>query len=92
MRGRARRGIPRSGGAWDAFPSGHAINIGAIAAPLSRSLPARFRPAVWPVLTLLATSRVMLLAHYPSDVAVGLGLGVLIERVAAELLDCTEDI
>src|SRR3954447_23167574 len=34
MRGRARRGSPRSGGAWNPFPSGHAINIGAIAAPL----------------------------------------------------------
>jgi hypothetical protein len=67
VRGRSRSGIPRSGKAWDSVPSGHAINVGAIAAPLARSLPPRFRSAVWPSLALLAASRVLLLAHYPSD-------------------------
>jgi undecaprenyl-diphosphatase len=85
VRGRPRRGIPRSGQAWDSFPSGHAINLGAIAQPLARSLPARHRLAVWPALAVLAASRVLLLAHYPSDVAAGLGLGVLVERIAGRL-------
>jgi undecaprenyl-diphosphatase len=82
-----RRGIPRSGDAWDSFPSGHAINLGAVAAPLARSLPSTFRPTVWPALSLLAASRVLLLAHYPSDVAAGLGIGVLVERVTSTFLD-----
>jgi PAP2 superfamily protein len=82
-----RRGIPRSGDAWESFPSGHAINLGAVAAPLARSLPSTFRPTVWPALSLLAASRVLLLAHYPSDVAAGLGIGVLVERVTSTFLD-----
>ena len=90
-RGRSRRGIPQSGEAWDSFPSGHAINVAAIAGPLARSLPARVRPAVWPLLTILAASRVLLLAHYPSDVAAGLGLGTLVERISAKLLGFTAD-
>jgi membrane-associated phospholipid phosphatase len=85
MRGRRRRGIPRSGEPYDSFPSGHAINVGAIAGPLARSVPPHLRPAVWPVLSLLAASRVLLLAHYPSDVAAGLMLGALIERATAKL-------
>jgi undecaprenyl-diphosphatase len=82
-RGR-RRGIPRSGNAWDSFPSGHAMHLGAIAGPLARLAP-RLRPAVWPALISLAASRVLLLAHYPSDVAAGLGIGVLIERMVSRL-------
>jgi membrane-associated phospholipid phosphatase len=89
-RSRSRRGIPLSGEAWDSFPSGHAINIGAIAAPLTRLVPARVQPAVWPALALLAASRVLLLAHYPSDVAAGLGLGVLVERISVKLLGCSD--
>jgi len=90
-RGRSRRGIPLSGEAWDSFPSGHAINVGAIAAPLARSLPESVRPAAWPVLTILAASRVLLLAHYPSDVAAGLAIGTLVERISARLLGCSQD-
>jgi len=85
MRGWPRRGIPRSSEPYDSFPSGHAINIGAIAGPMARSVPPHLRPAVWPVLSLLAASRVLLLAHYPSDVAAGLMLGALIERATAKL-------
>jgi undecaprenyl-diphosphatase len=84
--GRGRRAIPRSGKAWDSFPSGHAVHLGAIAGPLVRLAPARLRPAVWPALISLAASRVLLLAHYPSDVAAGLGIGVAIQRAVSRLL------
>jgi membrane-associated phospholipid phosphatase len=84
--GRRRRSIPRSGQAWDSFPSGHAMHIGAIAGPLLRLVPRRLRPAVLPALISLAASRVLLLAHYPSDVAAGLGIGVAIERGVSRLL------
>jgi undecaprenyl-diphosphatase len=75
-----RRGIPRSGHAYGAFPSGHAMHIGAVSSALSRFFPAAV-PAIWAVGGLLASTRVLLLAHWPSDVAVGLGTGVGIEHL-----------
>lgn len=70
-----RHGIPRSGDAWDSFPSGHALHLGAIAGPLSRLVSKRLRPYVWAGLLGLASTRIMLLAHYASDVVAGLVLG-----------------
>src|SRR5262249_44860950 len=75
-----RRGIPRSGNAWDSFPSGHAVHMGAVAAPLSSLAPAWLRPLVWPLAAALAGTRTLLLAHYPSDVGAGLALGFLLDR------------
>src|SRR3954470_17753530 len=42
----ARSGIPRSGHPEHAFPSGHAMHVGAFAASCSRFFP-RLRPLVW---------------------------------------------
>jgi hypothetical protein len=36
---RARHGVPRLGDAYDSFPSGHAVHLGAIAGSLARLLP-----------------------------------------------------
>jgi undecaprenyl-diphosphatase len=74
-----RHGIPRSGNAYDAFPSGHAVHVGAIASALSWMHP-RWTPIVWSVGGLIAATRVVLLAHWLSDVLVGLATGVAIER------------
>jgi membrane-associated phospholipid phosphatase len=80
-----RRGIPRSGDPHDSFPSGHALHIGAIAGPLLRVTPPNGRPAVLAGLGALALTRVLLLAHYVSDVAAGLllgaGLGAAVTRL-----------
>src|ERR1041384_3861571 len=76
---RAGRGIPRSGKADNAFPSGHAMHIGALAAALTR-LDRRLGPAAWGVGGVIAATRIFLLAHWASDVLAGLALGVLIER------------
>lgn len=80
-----RHGIPRSGDPWDSFPSGHALHVGAIAGPLLRLTPHRARPLVWVGLAGLASTRIMLLAHYMTDVAAGLaigaGIGKLVRRV-----------
>jgi undecaprenyl-diphosphatase len=73
--------VPRLGNAWDSFPSGHAVHLAAIAASLRRLAPRRWRPFVTSGLGALAASRIMLLAHYPSDVIAGWGIGVLINRV-----------
>ena len=79
--GRGRpRGISHAGTAWDSFPSGHAINLGVMAGPIGRIVSRRWRFLVWPGLAALAASRVLLLAHYASDVIAGLGLGVLIDK------------
>jgi membrane-associated phospholipid phosphatase len=76
---RVGRGIPRSGRPYDAFPSGHAVHVGAIAAALTR-LDRRFGPTAWSIGGVIASTRVLLLAHWASDVLAGLALGVLIER------------
>jgi len=85
VRGR-RHGIPRSGQAWDAFPSGHALHLGAVAGSLTRLCPDRFRILVWPLISALAATRIMLLAHYVSDVVGGFVLGLAIDKIVGRLL------
>jgi membrane-associated phospholipid phosphatase len=75
IRGR-RNGIPYSGDAWDSFPSGHAIHLGAMAPSAARLTPKSLRQFVWPTVFCLAATRTLILAHYPSDVAAGLGIGL----------------
>jgi PAP2 superfamily protein len=74
------RGIPFSGNRLDAFPSGHAVHVGALASAAS-VLPPGQRNAVWAVGLGLVLTRIVLLAHWASDVGVGLGVGVLTERI-----------
>jgi undecaprenyl-diphosphatase len=76
---RPGRGIPRSGRPYDAFPSGHAMHIGALASAFTRLYP-RLGPMVWGLGSVIAATRVILLAHWASDVLAGLALGALIER------------
>lgn len=75
-----RHGIPRSGKAFDAFPSGHAVHMGALASALCRLAP-RHRVLIWGLTTSLAMTRVFLLAHWLSDVVVGEILGIAIENL-----------
>ena len=72
-------GVPFSGKPLDAFPSGHAIHIGALVSAASRLPPAQ-RHAIWAAGAALVTTRVVLLAHWASDVAAGLVIGVGLER------------
>lgn len=81
---RALHGIPLSGKRYDAFPSGHAVHMGALAG-IACLLPRRPRHAVWSVATLLSASRVCLLAHWLSDVVAGAALGFLVERAGRPL-------
>src|SRR6266404_1448449 len=73
------RGIPLSGKKYDAFPSGHALHVGALASAAT-VLPASQRNAVWGVGAALVLTRIVLLAHWVSDVVAGLALGALLER------------
>ncbi|MCA1540345.1 phosphatase PAP2 family protein [Bradyrhizobium yuanmingense] len=74
------RGVPFSGRAHDAFPSGHAVHMGALASaagllpPAPRNLARSFAVA-------LSLTRVALLAHWVSDVVAGFMLGIVVERL-----------
>jgi membrane-associated phospholipid phosphatase len=75
-----RRGIPFSGRARDAFPSGHAVHMGALASAASLLPPPR-RGLVRTIAVGLSLTRVALLAHWASDVVAGFTLGIVIERM-----------
>src|SRR6202012_5497682 len=74
------RGVPISGKEYDAFPSGHAVHVGALASAASR-LPRQQRNLVWLSAAGLVASRVLLLAHWTSDVVAGLAIGAATERL-----------
>lgn len=75
-----RRGIPISGHANDAFPSGHAVHMGALASAATMLRP-KYRNVVWAATVGLSISRILILAHWTSDVIVGFGIGAVIERL-----------
>ena len=73
------RGVPFSGKPLDAFPSGHAIHVGAMASAAT-VLPSGKRNLVWAIGTGLVLTRIVLLAHWTSDVIAGLAIGAAVER------------
>ena len=73
-------GVPFSGKHRDAFPSGHAMHVGALASAATILPPAK-RNLVWSIGAGLVATRIILLAHWASDVAAGLALGGLTERL-----------
>ncbi|RXH10857.1 phosphatase PAP2 family protein [Bradyrhizobium guangzhouense] len=75
-----RRGVPFSGRARDAFPSGHAMHMGALASAAGLLPPAR-RRLVRGIAVGLSLTRIALLAHWASDVVAGFTLGIVIERM-----------
>ncbi|MHB0770422.1 phosphatase PAP2 family protein [Bradyrhizobium sp. 5.13L] len=75
-----RRGIPYSGRPRDAFPSGHAVHMGALASAAGLLRPASRRLAR-SLAVALSLTRVALLAHWASDVAAGFTLGIAVERL-----------
>jgi hypothetical protein len=78
------RGIPLSGDRLDAFPSGHAVHVGALASAAT-VLPKNQRNIVWSVGAALVLTRIVLLAHWVSDVTIGLAVGVATERLLRRL-------
>jgi len=78
-----RHGIPKSGKAYDAFPSGHAVHMGALAGAVSRFYP-RYSIAGWLFASIVSGTRVALLAHWLTDVLAGLAVGAGLERVVAK--------
>jgi len=80
-----RHGVPRSGNAWDSFPSGHALHLGALAAAGSRMVSPSSRNGIWLSAGALATTRVFLMAHYLTDVLGGLAIGVFVDHIVRRL-------
>jgi undecaprenyl-diphosphatase len=73
-------GVSFSGKRDDAFPSGHALHMGALAsaAGVLSPLPRR---AIRTVAVGLSLTRIVVLAHWASDVVAGFALGALTERL-----------
>jgi len=62
--------------AFSSFPSGHALTAFALAFAVSSLWP-RLNVAMWVFAVLICLSRVVLLAHHPSDVVAGALVGVV---------------
>jgi membrane-associated phospholipid phosphatase len=73
-------GISFSGKREDAFPSGHALHMGALASAAG-ALPAGPRRIIQGLAVGLSLTRIFVLAHWASDVAVGFTLGAVLERL-----------
>lgn len=73
------RGVPFSGRAEHAFPSGHAVHMGALASAAGL-FPPNERRATRILAVALSATRILLLAHWASDVVAGFALGALLER------------
>jgi len=73
-------GISFSGKREDAFPSGHALHMGALASAAG-ILPTGPRRAIRTVAVGLSLTRVAVLAHWVSDVLTGFALGAVLERL-----------
>ena len=67
-------GVSFSGKREDAFPSGHALHMGALASAAG-ALPAGSRRVVRTLAVGLSLTRVMVLAHWASDVVAGFAVG-----------------
>ena len=75
-----RRGVPRSGKPFDSFPSGHSMHLAAGAAALSRWVSRPWPAAIWLLASAIASTRVILVAHWLTDVLAGGVIGLLLER------------
>ncbi|UVO26961.1 phosphatase PAP2 family protein [Bradyrhizobium arachidis] len=72
-------GVPFSGKREDAFPSGHALHMGGLASAAG-ALPAGTRRAIRTVAVGISLTRIVILAHWASDVVAGFALGAILER------------
>ncbi|SFJ72544.1 phosphatase PAP2 family protein [Bradyrhizobium sp. Gha] len=72
-------GVSFSGKRKDAFPSGHALHMGALASAAG-PLPVWPRRAIRALAVGLCLTRIVVLAHWASDVVAGFALGAILER------------
>lgn len=80
-------GISYSGKREDAFPSGHALHMGALASAAGL-LPSGPRTLVRSIAVGLSLTRVLILAHWASDVVAGFVMGVALDRILRLVTGC----
>ena len=73
-------GVSFSGKREDAFPSGHALHMGALASAAG-SLKSGPRQMVRALAVGLSLTRIVVMAHWASDVVTGFALGAVLERM-----------
>ena len=73
-------GVSLSGKRDDAFPSGHAFHMGALASAAG-TLPTGPRRAIRTLAVGLSLTRIVVLAHWASDVVAGFVLGAMTEQL-----------
>jgi membrane-associated phospholipid phosphatase len=73
-------GVSFSGKREDAFPSGHALHMGALASAAG-TLPPSPRQVIQAITVGLSLTRIVVLAHWASDVIVGFALGAVLKRL-----------
>jgi undecaprenyl-diphosphatase len=73
-------GISFSGKREDALPSGHALHMGALASAAG-TLPSGPRRTIQAIAVGLCMTRIMVLAHWATDVVAGFALGAVLERL-----------
>lgn len=73
-------GVSFSGKREDAFPSGHALHMGALASAAG-ALPSGPRWTVRALAVGISLTRILVLAHWASDVVVGFAFGAVLERM-----------
>jgi membrane-associated phospholipid phosphatase len=73
-------GVPFSGKRNDAFPSGHAMHMGAFASATGPWPPGP-RVAGRALAVAISLTRIAVLAHWTSDVLAGFAIGALLERL-----------
>jgi membrane-associated phospholipid phosphatase len=77
-------GVSLSGKREDAFPSGHALHMGALASAAG-TLPPLPRRLIRTLAVGLSVTRIVVLAHWASDVIAGFALGAVIDRAKRKL-------
>jgi membrane-associated phospholipid phosphatase len=78
------RGVPISGRANDAFPSGHAVHMGALASAACE-FPPKAKNVAWTAAVGLSLTRIAILAHWTSDVMIGFVSGFMLDRLLRRL-------
>jgi undecaprenyl-diphosphatase len=73
------RGVSLSGKREDSFPSGHALHMGALASAAG-ALPPGPRRAIRAFAIGISLTRIVVLAHWASDVIAGFAAGAAVER------------
>jgi membrane-associated phospholipid phosphatase len=73
-------GVSFSGKPEDSFPSGHAVHMGALASAAG-TLPPGPRLVMQALAVGLSLTRIVVLAHWASDVVAGFTLGAVLERL-----------